>query len=355
MKRKIAFILPSLRGGGAERVVLNIIRNIDYSKFDINLILLKKEGPYIELLPENIEVFDLKSTRARNSILRLIKVINKIKPDVIFSTMGHINLVILALSPLFKGSPKIIVREANTPSKDLGKNKLLLSTLYRFLYPKAEVIIAQCKEMKKDIVGYFGLDENRIIYIYNPLDVPMIKGLAQGENPYQKNRINLLSVGRLTSQKGFDVLMNAFKIVVQEIPNVHLTILGDGQEKDSLQDQAVSLGIEKKVTFEGFKNNPYPYYKFADLYILSSRWEGFPNSLLEALACGTKVVSTNCKSGPTEIIGENDFGTLVEVENSEALAKGIIKSISEQNKTGNRAEFFDTNKIIKEYEEVLLR
>src|SRR5690606_18248854 len=136
-------------------------------------------------------------------------------------------------------------------------------------------------------------------------------------------------------------------------PNVHLTILGDGELREDLQKTAKDLGVVNSITFEGFKDNPYPYYYYADMYILSSRWEGFPNTLLEALACGTKVVAINCKSGPREILGDNEYGELVEEGNSDALAVGIIKSISEQNKSGERANFFNIDNVIKEYEKIL--
>lgn len=355
MKKKIAIIIPSLRGGGAERVMVNIIRNLDYTKFDIKLILLKKEGPYINLLPENIDVVDLKTHRVRKSIRPLIKVLNSIRPDVILSTMGHLNLAILATRPFLKGNPKIIIREANTPSKNLTKKERLFSFVYKKLYPKADLIVAQCNDMKTDLMEYFDIEEEKIKYIYNPLDIEEIMGNIKGSSPFVENRINLISVGRLSYQKGFDVLINAFDIVVKKVPNVYLTILGDGILKKELEEQAEKLGILDRISFVGFKDNPYPYYHYADMYILSSRWEGFPNTLLEALACGTKVVATNCKSGPREILEDNKYGTLVTEGDYESLANGIIKSISDKNKTGDRANVFNINNIIKEYEKVLLR
>jgi glycosyltransferase involved in cell wall biosynthesis len=355
MKRKVVFIIPSLRGGGAERVILNIIRNLDYNSFDINLILLKKEGPYLELLPEYINVVDLNTFNVRKSIFALVRAINDIKPDVVLSTMGHLNLAILFIRPLLKGKPKVIVREANTPSKNMTKKERLFSYLYKYYYTKSDLIIAQCKEMKKDIIDIFKIEDNKINYIYNPLDVERIKELANDKNPYDVNKLNLLSVGRLSKQKGFDILLNAFKIVVQKVPNAHLTILGEGNLKQELLEQSKELGIDKNISLVGFKDNPYPYFYHSDMYVLSSRWEGFPNSLLEALACGTKVVATNCKSGPTEIIGNNEFGTLVEEGNYLSLAQGIIGSISEQNKTNDRANFFHIKTIVKKYEQILLK
>ncbi|MBT2216480.1 glycosyltransferase [Virgibacillus dakarensis] len=354
MKKKVVFIIPSLRGGGAERVTVNIIRNLNPNKFDIKLILLKKEGPYLSLLPGDIEIIDLKTERVRKSLIPLIKILNIIRPDVIFSTMGHLNLAVLSVKIILRGNPKVIIREANTPSKDITQNKRLFAYLYRYLYPKADLIIAQCDEMKKDIIDYSNIKEEKIEYIYNPLDIGNIKKMAEGKNPYQENKANFLSVGRLNQQKGFDLLIKAFDIVSKNIPNAHLTILGEGKLKQELEDQTKTLGIEEKISFVGFKNNPYPYYKYADVYVLSSRWEGFPNTLLEALACGVKVVSTNCKSGPREILGENEYGITTEEGDYKSLAKGMIASYYGKNKTGDRANFFDINHVIGEYEKLFL-
>ncbi|MED4375451.1 glycosyltransferase [Schinkia azotoformans] len=355
MKKKVAIVIPSLRGGGAERVMVNIIRKLDREKIELKLIVINKVGPYIELLPKDINICDLKSTRLRHSLIKLIKCLNDFKPDVILSTLGHLNLAIIAIKPLLKGSPKIIIREANTPSKDISSKKKLILSFSKYLYPKADLIIAQCKEMKDDLIESLGIDEKHIRYIYNPLDINKIQEGSKSENPFNKDKLNILSVGRLTYQKGFDVLINAFKIVIERFPNAHLTILGEGALKDELQDLAKGLGIRDHISFIGFKDNPYPYYYYADSYILSSRWEGFPNSLLEALACGAKVVATNCKSGPKEILEDNKYGTLVEEGNYESLANGIIQSFSEENKSGNRADSFHINNIIKEYEKVLLQ
>jgi glycosyltransferase involved in cell wall biosynthesis len=143
--------------------------------------------------------------------------------------------------------------------------------------------------------------------------------------------------------------------VCKDYPNVHLTILGEGELENTLKKQAIDLDIVDHVSFLGFVDNPYPYYYYSDTYILSSRWEGFPNTLLEALACGTKVVATNCKSGPNEIIGNNEYGILAEVSNIESLSTSIIRSINGSNKSNNRGEHFEVSKIIKEYEKILLK
>jgi glycosyltransferase involved in cell wall biosynthesis len=361
MKRKVAVVIPSLRGGGAERVMLNIINHLNRDDFEIRLIVIKKEGPYEKKLPVDLDVVDLNSNRVRYSIHMLIQELNTFRPDVILSTLGHLNLVLLGIRRFLKNKPKIIVREANTPSKSITKlpkfKRKVFSYLYKKLYPTADVIIAQCKDMKKDIITSFGTEDNKIIYIYNPIDVKSIIEESTKFNPYDEGFVNIVSVGRLTYQKGFDVLIKAFKDVISTIPNSKLTILGNGELREELDRLVEKLKLENHVQIIGFKDNPYPYYKYADLYVLSSRWEGFPNTLLEALACGTNVVATDCKSGPREIIGDNEYGTLVEVEAIRALYEAVITEIKKENKSINKSINksleYDIGIIIEQYSALL--
>lgn len=357
MKKKLAIIVPSMRGGGAERVILNIVKNIDREKFLVRLILIKKEGPYLNFLPEDITIVDLNSARVRKSVFKLLKELNSFKPDIILSTLGHLNLVMLGIKPLLKFKTRIVIREANTPSTDIKSKSFIKSNLIlllsKFLYPKADLIIAQCKAMKQDIVDFLKVNEKKVCYIYNPLDVKAIRENADTDNPYDKTKINIVAVGRLTHQKGFDILLNAFKLVNEKIPETHLTILGEGPLEEKLNVDAQSMNIKDSVSIMSFKENPYPYYKYSDMYVLSSRWEGFPNTLLEALACNAKVIAADCKSGPQEILKNQTYGVLVKTEDYKSLYSGIMNYLNEESRTGSRAEAYDINKIIKDYENVL--
>lgn len=358
MKIKIAIIVPSMRGGGAEKVMANLIRYLDKDKFDIRLILIKKEGPYLDLIPNTVSVIDLNARRVRYSIFKLIGELNKYNPDVILSTLGHLNLAILSIKIFLKANPKIIVRHAIAPTVSMKKlspvNRFIQMNLYKKLYNKADVVLAQCKDMQDDLEDVFQINKTKLKFIYNPLDIEKIQTAMIEKNPYDRNKINLVSVGRLTEQKGFDVLIRAIKLVSNRYPNIRLTILGDGEMKHQLIELVDKLDLNNQVVFESFKTNPYPYYHYSDMYILSSRYEGFPNTLLEALACKTKVIATNCKNGPREIIGENQYGYLVEVENPKNLADEIINYIGLDNKTSNRAEFFEISKVIKDYQKLII-
>lgn len=356
--RKIAILVPSMAGGGAEKVVTTVVRYLNKELFDVHLILVKAEGPYMDLIPENIHLVDLNVPRVRYAPLKLISVLNKIKPDLIFSTLDELNLALTLIKPYLKHSPKLILREANTPSKVLSTmpsaKKKFTQKLFKHYYSKADLIVAQCKTMKEDIIQTYSLSPEKIIHIYNPLNVTEIRKMAMDYIPYDSTDVNILAVGRLRYQKGFDTLLHAFQMVVKEEPSARLTILGEGEMLEELTQLSQLLGLTDKVDFLGFNQNPYPYYYFADTYVLSSRWEGFPNSLLEALACGTKVVATDCKSGPREILMDNDYGLLVEEENPAALAEGILSSIKGECKSKDRAEEYKVDAIMKNYEDIFL-
>ena len=227
--------------------------------------------------------------------------------------------------------------------------------MYKILYSRATCIVAQCAEMKADIIETLSLDKDKIVYIYNPVDLEEIKSLKIEFNPFKKENINIVAIGRLAYQKGFDNLIDAFQLVSKQIANAHLIILGDGPLKNDLTKRVIDQQLVGKVEFLNFQENPYPYLFFSDMYVLSSRWEGFPNTMLEALACETKIVSTDCKSGPKEILGENEYGFLVKENSPELLAEAIITYLLEKSKTQKRADFFDVRKIVKEYESLFLK
>lgn len=359
MKKKVAIIIPSLEGGGAERVIVNIVKYLNKDKFDLKLIIIKKTGAYVHLIPDDVNIVDLDCDRVRKSTFKLLNELNNFKPDVILSTLEHLNITLLLMKPFLKGKPKIIIREANTPSRNMSNlsplKKKIYAKMYKILYSRATCIVAQCAEMKADIIETLSLDKDKIVYIYNPVDLEEIESLKIEFDPFEKENVNIVAIGRLAYQKGFDNLIDAFKLVSKQITNAHLIILGDGPLKNDLTKRVIDQKLIGKVEFLNFQENPYPYLFFSDMYVLSSRWEGFPNTMLEALACETKVVSTDCKSGPKEILGENEYGFLVKENSPELLADAMITYLFEKSKTQKRAGFFDVRKIVKEYESLFLK
>lgn len=359
--KKIVFLLPSLRGGGTERVFINIIRNLDQNKFKIHLILLEKTGPYISLLPDNIEVTNLDTIRARKSVSKLIKELNLISPDIVFTSIGQMNILLLSIRLFLKSKPKLVVRESNSPSLRMRKlsifRKRLKCMFFKFLYYTADGIIAQCHEMKEDMLTTYNFNKpGNIEVIYNPVDIENIRIKSKEVSSLEKNRINLLAVGRLNYQKGFDNLIPAFATIKETVPNAFLTIIGEGEMRSELCQLIQNYNLSNSVDLKGFVSNPYTYYNNCDLYIMSSRWEGFPNSLLEALACKARIVSTNCKTGPKEILDELPDKEIVSVDEIESLAEGILKALKNKHVTTTNylPEKYYLPNIIKQYENYFL-
>jgi len=359
-KIKIIFLLPSLAGGGAEKVTLNYIKYLNKDIFEIILLIINKGGNYENLLPNNITVIDFKIRRARYSIFKIIFYVTKYKPDILYSTLQHTNLLILIFKFVFINNPKILIREPNTPSLYLKQLPFIKRKLFLFMHKKlysiSDKIIVQCEEMKNDLINTYKVNHKKVITIYNPIDIKAIIADSTKFNPYYNNFINIVSVGRLTYQKGFDILIQAFKIVNLEYPKSRLTILGEGENKDNLINLAKQLNINENILFVGFQQNPYPYIKYSDVFVLSSRWEGFPNVLIEALTCNARIVSTNCKSGPKEIINNDNYGILINVDDIIGLSDAIIKQINNKGDINvqQRAFDFDVNIIINKFEELLL-
>jgi glycosyltransferase involved in cell wall biosynthesis len=342
-------------GGGAERVVLTLLNALDKEKYELILALVKREGKYLDLIPADVEVIDLKVSKARYSIFKIYKLIKEKKPDFIFTSLAHLNLLIALIRPLFSKDIKFIARESNTVTENnkLDKYPKINEFLYKNVYKNYDQIITQAKAMKIDLAENFGIDEDKMIIIQNPVDCDNTLSRSKQEDIELPKKYNLLAIGRLGEQKGFDMLLN---IISKLDDSYYLTILGDGDDRSKLEKQIKDLGIGKRVNLAGFHDNPYAYMKSSDLLVLSSRYEGLPNVVLEANSLGLPVVAFDSAGGTGEIIDDGRNGFLVEPFDEDEFAKTIQKArdysfdnqaIKEHTKTN-----FSSDKIIKEYEKV---
>lgn len=358
VKKKILFIVPSMRGGGSERIISIILNFLDRKKFEPILVLLKKEGPYLDDISRDIKIIDLHAAQARYAIIKVIRTIKQVKPDIIFSTLGHLNILIAMIKPFLSKNIIFIARESNTVSvqNKQYKHPMLFDLLYKFFYNNFDHIIAQSEYMKKDLIDNYNIVKEKIEVIYNPVNFTKIEDLANKEIDaiYKSDKCNLLAVGRLEYQKGYDLLI---EVMMKLDDKFHLTIVGQGKEEGKIKHLVESFDVKKKVTFAGFQSNPYIYMMHADLLILSSRYEGLPNVVLEANACGTPVVAFESPGGTGEIIENGVNGFLCECENIDDLTEKIIKASSYRfNKNGiknSTRNKYDINTIITHYEEVL--
>ena len=353
-KIRILFVIPFMNGGGAERVVLTLLSHLDRQKFEPILVMMKREGRYLSFIPGDIEVIDLKASQARFAVFKIIKVIQVQKPDIVFATLAYLNLIIAMVRPFLSKDIIFIARESNTVSVRNKREKYprLFDWLYRKIYKNFDKIVTQAAYMQNDLVENYGIDREKTIIIYNPVDVDDVqeKALLDKRVTLAK-KYNLLAVGKLGYQKGYDMML---PIMTHLDDSYHLTILGEGADKEKLVLQMKALGLESRVTFAGFSDNPFAYMKKADLLVLPSRYEGLANVILEANILGTPVVAFNSPGGVGEIVQEGKNGFLVQPFDEAEFARTVEKAraydfdtqaIKEMTKEG-----FAIKKIIQEYE-----
>lgn len=363
--KKIVFLVQNFEGGGAERVVLNILNNINYDLFEINLLVLENRGIYLSQLKENknlkIIYFNQKlKNRYLNFFINYFIALNflkKIDSEVIFSQMNSGKL--LSFFKFFLKDKKIIYRETLIPEgtiKDLSFIlKILHRVFYRFGIKNVDKIIAQSKDMKDKLIEINEELKNKIVVINNPVDLNMINKYLKEEIDcnFDKSKINLISVGRLAKQKGYDLLLSTLKKVGNS--NIHLYVLGTGEEEEKLRKYAKDLGLGNQVIFLGFKENPYVYIKNANFFISSSRVEGFPNAVLEACACGVPVIANNYLGGINEIIKFGINGEIIDISNAEQFQKSLEKKYDKNKIIEDIQDRFLVKKIVGEFEVEFLK
>ena len=349
--KTILFILPDLNQGGAERVITILCNELDRTKFCPKLVLFKKEGYYLNHLKDDVEIIELNTTRIRYSIFKIVPLIRKLKPAIVFTGWGEISAFLSPIIGLFPKT-KFITRETNVVSEHVKRKEILF--FYRF-YTNFHQIIAQSDDMKNDLVQNFKINPSKIVKINNPVDFELINRLKEEKLKldYCTNYKKIVAIGNLSPRKGFDLLLNVFTHLKDE--PIQLTILGDGAFRDELANQKEKLGLAN-VSFLGKVNNPFPFVKQADLFILSSRYEGFPNVLLEAGACGTYSLANNCPGGINEIIQENINGEIFDITDEIGFAEKIKSILKEKHHEEKIIESiqsrFSKNVIIKQYESI---
>ncbi len=353
-KISIIFILPDLNAGGAERIVTTIANHLPREKFEPKILLIRKEGAYLEILRDDVEIIDIKTERIRNSLLPILNEIRKHKPDIVFSGFGEVNAYISFFIKMFPKT-RFIARETNVVSQHVTRKDIRF--FYKF-YNNFHRIICQSDDMMNDLLQNFRIRKEKLVKINNPVDFDFIENkLAESEKPesFKADFKNVVAIGNLSARKGFDNLLKVFSKLKNE--KILLHILGDGRDRDLLLQQKMDLALEN-VIFHGQQINPYQYLKFADLFILSSRYEGFPNVLLEAGACGTYALANNCPGGINEIIRPGINGEISDIENPEAFAQKILEVLNQSHNVeairNSIKSRFSKEIILKKYEDLLL-
>ncbi len=358
----ILFILPNLQGGGAERVVLNVIRALDQTKFKPILFLIKNTGDYWNEVPENVEiVVALESNQqsrlnALKILFKLLKVSRRV--DIIVGALELSATYYAVVAGLILRKPTVgwVHTDLN---RYLAIQKPFHSKLVRWLYPHLMVIIAVSSGAAKTVEQLLPKMRDKVKTVYNPLPEKIFE-LAEEPLQINKSLPMVLGVGRLDFHKGFDVLIRAHAKLVAKGIQHKLMILGEGKDRENLESLVKELGVENSVIMRGFQPNPYKWMNSADVFVLSSRFEGFGMVLIEAMALGVPVVSTACPSGPVEILDNGRFGLLVPDGDVDALVGAIAQVLTDSNVANHlrmigpqRAKDFSPETIIPQYEKIL--
>ena len=328
--KRLALLIPDLRMGGAEQVALRLMQDWVRDGHEVDLVLLSASGELLPLIPPSVQVFDLKAPRIRAAIRPLVAYLKKRRPDAVQASMWPVTILAIIARRLARSRARVVVSEHITLSMqyaDLGRlGWLSLKTSLRFFYPRADARVAVSSGAADDLAKLSGMDRGSIAVIYNPIQQLSGSASAQIDALWGDAKSRILNVGTLKAQKNQHLLIEAFARLPAE-RGARLMLLGDGPLLGELQELARRLGVDGKVIFQPSDTNPGPYYQSADLFVLSSDYEGFGLVIVEALLSGLPVVSTDCESGPREILGDGEFGALVPCGDAAALAAAVLAAL----------------------------
>lgn len=325
---RIAFFLPNFGGGGAEHVALTVIDGLAAKGHQIDLLLCRKEGLLLDSLPESVRVIDLAASRFRQALPPLIRYLRRERPDALQASMWPLTAIAIVATRLARAGNRIVVSEHSALSRayaDRGPiHRLVLRQSIRATYPLSTHRIAVSHGVASDLAG-LGLPTSLIEVVPNPIRSPRKDDKQPFLWPGPGRRI--LSVGNLGPAKNHDLLIRAFAKVSAEV-EASLVICGEGERRSELTALIGQLGLRDRVFLLGYVRGTDAVYGAADVFVLSSDWEGYPLVLLEALQAGLPIVSTDCNHGPREVLDGGRFGTLVPVGNEATLAKAMIDTLN---------------------------
>ena len=347
---KVALLLPTYKIGGAEKVFVELANNLCDHYDKVDMVTLSNEGPLKYDLKKLVGQVVLESQSYKVFLKKFIKYMNKECPDIIFTSVYATGLIAIAARFFSRHKPKIIVGCHNNftykvKRPDNIKDKYLLYPLSYALFRFADKILCVSHGVADDIRKKLKINKSLISVIYNPVVSVSIDQQAKKEllHPWfssERNFTTILAVGRLVPQKGFDSLLQGIAIARNSV-DIRLVIVGDGPEMNNLKEIARDLKIDSIVDFAGYEGNPYRYMYRADIFAMSSRWEGLGNTLIEALACGCFTISTDCMYGPREILDDGKYGMLVPVDDPAAMANALINIVSDPSKKTDKKELIN--------------
>jgi glycosyltransferase involved in cell wall biosynthesis len=354
----IALFLPSLDGGGAERVFVQLANEFAALGLRVHLVLAAARGPYLDEVSAGVRLVDLDARGVLRALPKLVGYLRSEKPSVILSALDHSNVVAILACFLAGSGTRCVISMRSVPSavyrEERSVRKWLLPLMMRRSYGHADRIIANSQAAAADLISNFRIRADRVSVIYNPLDLDLIDRLSRAQIENRWLSLNstplILGVGSLAVLKDFPTLIRAFSIVRSE-RECRLAILGEGPDRRDLEGLVADLGLQKDVYLPGFVNNPFAWMRAANVMVGSSLTEGCPNALMQALACEAAVVSTDCVGGCSEILEGGRWGRLVPIKDARAMAAAILATMDRTSAvdTKRRAADFAIREIARTY------
>ncbi len=329
---KVALFIPTFAGGGAERVMISLANELTKYVSNVDLVIVNDSDMSIaaQLIP-NVNLVNLNRRRAMLSILPFRQYLIHAKPNAVLTTLHHVSASATIAMAITNNLPtKLYIREDLAPSPIPSTKPFyyILRQIIKWAYNRADGIISLSDDMAEEIRKHLSTKGN-IHTIYNPVDIDDILASAElpmtPTPPWDPKERYVLGIGRLEKQKNFETLIHAFALH-RKRHNTKLIILGEGSERRSLERLIKQLDLADSVYMPGFVDNPFPFMKLAYKFVLSSKREGLPNALVQAIICGTQCISTDCPTGPREILDNGNLGTLVEIGDYAAIAHELNRS-----------------------------
>lgn len=361
----IALVIPNLNVGGIQRVVLNLIPGLIERGAEVHLLLIKGEGKLVSEIPMGTRVFNFALSSLFKLPPKLIAYLQEYRPVSLLSTHPNMNVAVLLSARVSGIKVRCVLSEHNDPTaasvfrRSKGRRDIP-RFLRRMIYNRADAIVAVSHGVADGLARSLGFSHTAIHVIYNPIvrkEIPSLAKASIGPGWKIPTALKLLGVGRIGPQKDFLTMVEALQIL-RKRTDAELVILGEGEQREALEEKIVQSDLAEYVHCLGHVENPYAYMAHADIFVSSSRWEGLPTVHVEALACGCQVVSTDCPSGPSEILAAGEYGALVPIGDAAALAtaiENVAKNPIPKEILQARAEVFSVEQATKKYWNVLMR
>lgn len=330
----ITLVIASMGRGGAERAVAKLASGLAEKGEQVDLVLARSGGLNLAQLHPAVRVVHLGAPRLVAALVPLARYLRQNRPAVVFSALDYVNVVTILARALSRVPVPLVVSERNTLSAAVAhttrRRTRWMPRLIRWTYPRADAVVAVSEGVATDLVTLCGLRADSVHVLNNPIVTPELERMRAEpvEHPWLRDKTipTVLAVGRFVPQKDFGTLLEAFAMARRSRP-ARLVLLGDGVLRPDLEEQVSRLGIGDDVSLPGFVANPYPSMAAADVFVLSSRWEGSPGVLIEAMSCGTPVIATDCPSGPRQILDGGRYGRLVRPSDPAALADALVDAL----------------------------